>query len=93
MVKRATGIITRHTQSLCILVLMQCVPVCAVAWAQATPDPSLVQRALAAELRNARDPSHPMRYVLRKSSPRLTTAKAIIETHEGVVARLFSVKT
>ena len=31
----------------------------------------LVDRALTAELRIAQDPNHPMRYRLRKSSPRL----------------------
>jgi hypothetical protein len=36
------------------------------------------------------DSSHPMRYHLRKVSPRLTTVKAIIETRDGDVARLLS---
>src|ERR1019366_8036530 len=39
----------------------------------------LVRRALATELSAARDSSHPMRYRLRKSSPRLTSTKEIIE--------------
>lgn len=52
---------------------------------------ALVQRALATELRSARDQSHPMRYRLRKSSPRLTTTKEIAETREGYVARLLAV--
>ncbi len=82
---------SRHTQVLGILVLLQCVHLANMARAQAAPDLSLVQRALAAELHNARDLSHPMRYMLRKSSPRLTTTKAIIETREGAVARLISV--
>jgi hypothetical protein len=51
----------------------------------------LVQRALAAELQAAQDSSHPMRYLLRKSSPRLTTTKDMIETSEGSVAMLVSV--
>jgi hypothetical protein len=51
----------------------------------------LVGRALATELRTAQDPGHPMRYQLRKSSPRLTTTKDIVETRDGAVARLLSV--
>jgi hypothetical protein len=51
---------------------------------------ALVQRSLATELRAARDFSHPMRYRLRKSSPRLTTVKEIVETRDGDVARLVS---
>lgn len=63
------------------------------AQADLTPAQSqaLVGRALAAELRTARDPGHPMRYVLRKASPRLTTTKQIIETSDGAVARLVAV--
>jgi hypothetical protein len=66
----------------------------------ATPTPAalappqaqaLVERALASELRTAQDPTHPMRYRLRKSSPRLTTAKEIVETRDGDVARLVSI--
>jgi hypothetical protein len=49
---------------------------------------ALVERALASELRAAQDTSHPMRYRLRKSSPRLTSTKLIIETRDGDVARL-----
>src|SRR5208337_887534 len=52
---------------------------------------AMVGRALATELRTAQDPGHPMRYLLRKSSPRLTTTKDIVETREGAVARLLSV--
>jgi hypothetical protein len=52
---------------------------------------ALVERALARELRTAQDPTHPMRYRLRKSSPRLTTAKEIVETRDGDVARLVSI--
>lgn len=55
------------------------------------PDPSLVTRALQAEITAARDTSHPMRYRLRKSSPRLTTVKELIETKDGQVALLTSV--
>jgi hypothetical protein len=50
-----------------------------------------VQRALATELRAAQDANHPMRFLLRKSSPRLATAKEIYETRDGSVARLLSV--
>ena len=52
---------------------------------------ALVERALARELRTAQDPTHPMRYRLRKSSPRLTTAKEIVETRDGDVARLVAI--
>lgn len=52
---------------------------------------ALVDRALANELRAAQDASHPMRYLLRKSSPRLTTTREIFETKDGGVARLLSV--
>ena len=50
----------------------------------------LVERALAAELRTAQDASHPMRYVLRKTSPQLSTTKEIVETKDGAVARLLA---
>ena len=49
---------------------------------------ALVDRALASELRAAQDASHPMRYRLRKTSPRLTTTKEILETRDGDVACL-----
>jgi hypothetical protein len=51
---------------------------------------ALVDRALANELRAAQDASHPMRYQLRKTSPRLTTTKEIVETRDGEVARLIA---
>jgi hypothetical protein len=51
----------------------------------------MVDRALATELRLSQDASHPMRYHLRKSSPRLTTTKAIAETRDGDVARLLEI--
>ena len=54
-------------------------------------DTSLVNRAVANELRAAQDPSHPMQYRLRKSTPRLTSTKMIIETRDGAVARLLTV--
>lgn len=49
---------------------------------------ALVERALGTELQTAQDPAHPMRYRLRKVSPRLTTTKEILETKDGDVARL-----
>jgi hypothetical protein len=52
---------------------------------------ALVARALATEVRSARDMSHPMRYRLRKSSPRLTTTKELAETRDGDVARLIAI--
>ena len=52
---------------------------------------ALVDRALANELNAAQDHSHPMRYLLRKTSPRLTTTKEILETEDGDVARLIAV--
>jgi hypothetical protein len=55
---------------------------------------ALVERALATESRAALDLthlSHPMRYRLRKTSPRLTSTKEIVETHDGDVARLLQI--
>ena len=55
---------------------------------------ALVQRALASEAKAAEElgrAGHPMRYMLRKTSPRLTSTKAIVETHDGDVARLLSI--
>lgn len=52
---------------------------------------ALVDRALANEVNAAQDRSHPMRYELRKTSPRLTTTKEILETRDGDVARLIAV--
>jgi hypothetical protein len=52
---------------------------------------ALVARALATEVRTAQDLSHPMRYRLRKSSPRLTSTKEIAETRDGDVARLIAI--
>jgi hypothetical protein len=51
----------------------------------------LVQRALANEVRAAGDAQHPMRYNLRKCSPRLTSTKEMFETKDGAVARLIAV--
>jgi hypothetical protein len=52
---------------------------------------ALVDRALANEYNAAQDASHPMRYQLRKTSPRLTTTKDIAETRDGDVARLVAI--
>jgi hypothetical protein len=52
---------------------------------------ALVERALATELRTVQDADHPMRYRLRKSSPRLTSTKEIVETRDGDVARLVAI--
>jgi hypothetical protein len=54
-------------------------------------DSEFVRRALAAELANVQDPLHPMRYRLRKSSPRLSTTKQILETKDGAIARLIAI--
>jgi hypothetical protein len=56
----------------------------------AIDDADLAKRALAAEMVSAQDTAHPMRYRLRKSSPRLTTTKEILETKDGAVARLIA---
>ena len=52
---------------------------------------ALAGRALAAELRASQDANHPMRYRLRRSSPRLTSTKEIVETRDGDVARLVEI--
>jgi hypothetical protein len=54
-------------------------------------DEALVKRALATEIRLARDPQHPMRFRLRKSSPRLTSTKDVFETKDGAIARLIAI--
>lgn len=51
---------------------------------------ALVDRALGNELKAAEDTSHRMRYELRKTTPRLTTTKEIVETGDGEVARLIA---
>jgi hypothetical protein len=63
----------------------------AAAQAQAAQGQALIARALANEYAAARDTSHPMRYELAKTSPRLTTTKKICETRDGDVARLVAV--
>src|SRR5215469_5831518 len=57
----------------------------------APADPAVVERAWGNELRTAQDTSHPMQYRLRKSTPRLTSTKQIIETKDGAVARLLTI--
>jgi len=54
---------------------------------------SLIKRVLQVELDAAHDPAatHPMLYRLRKTSPRLSTTKLIVETKDGDVARLIAV--
>jgi hypothetical protein len=52
---------------------------------------ALMQRALATEIRAAQDTTHPMRYRLRKTSPRFTSTKEILETKDGDVARLIAI--
>ena len=54
-------------------------------------DDALVNRALGNEVRAATDAQHPMRYHLRKQSPRLTATKEIFETKDGAVARLVAI--
>jgi len=51
---------------------------------------ALVDRALGNELKAAEDTSHRMRYELRKTTPRLTATKEIVETGDGEVARLIA---
>lgn len=52
---------------------------------------ALVKRVLQTELDAAEDTSHPMRYRLRKTSPRLSTTKWIVETKDGDVAHLVAI--
>ena len=55
---------------------------------------ALVERALATESQAAQElghASHPMRYRLHKTSPRLSSTKEIVETRDGDVARLLRI--
>lgn len=54
-------------------------------------DVEQLKRALAAELSGVQDTQHPMRYRLRKSSPRYSTTKEIFETKDGAVACLVAI--
>ena len=84
--------VRRFLSLLCLISCAVHVPVCAGAEALSDAQAqALVARALGTELRVARDPSHPMRYMLHRSTPRLTSTKDIIETKDGDVARLLSV--
>jgi hypothetical protein len=81
-----------------LLGLLSGAAVCAAQAVPSAPDAlsgaqaqALVDHALANELHAAQDHGVPMRYALRKSSPRITTAKEIIETKDGAVARLVSI--
>jgi hypothetical protein len=60
-------------------------------WAGQSGDTGLVYRALQNEISAAQDGSHPMQYTLRRSTPRLTSTKQIVETKDGAVARLLTV--
>jgi hypothetical protein len=51
----------------------------------------VLKRALAIELSSVQDTLHPMRFRLRKSSPRLATTQEICETRDGAVARLIAI--
>jgi hypothetical protein len=83
---------TKLVQSLLpiLLLLFGTFPIWGQNHSSLTPDQAqaLVARALASESRAAQDKSHPMRYRLRKSTPRLTTTKEMIESKDGDVARL-----
>lgn len=59
--------------------------------APAVTGQALVDRALANEWNAAGDTSHPRRYQLRKTNPRVTTAREILETKDGEVARLIAI--
>jgi hypothetical protein len=74
---------------LAILILL--FPLAAAQNGAAQVDDSLVKKALQNEIRAAADTQHPMRYRLRKSSPRLTSTKEIFETKDGAVARLLAI--
>ena len=52
---------------------------------------ALVQQVLQTEIAATQDSSHPMQYRLRKTSPRLSTTKLIVETRDGDVARLVAI--
>ena len=76
-----------------ILLLLLLAPFAAAAQNNAVekPNAELVKRALATELRNARNAQHPMRYRLRKATPRLSSTKEMFETKDGAVARLVEI--
>lgn len=95
------GIVRRVLSSVC---LCTCVSFWAAVLApaqQAAPTPgpgltaeqaqALVDHALANEMHAAQNTTHPMRYQLRKTTPRLTATRDILETKDGGVARLRSI--
>lgn len=98
------GIVRSVLPSIC---LFTCFCSCAALLApaqQAAPAPKLAEGSLTAaqaqtlidhaldnELRAGQDKSHPMRYLLRKTTPRLAATREILETRDGDVARLHSV--
>jgi hypothetical protein len=79
-----------HPSRFLILVLLMAASAIPGALGQSDKD-ALVQRALANEVGAATNSLHPMRFQLRKSSPRLTTTKEICETKDGAVALLLAI--
>jgi len=74
------------------LILVLLIALAALGRAPAQTDKgALVQRALANEVKAATDSLQPMRYRLRKSSPRLISTKEICETKDGAVALLLAI--
>lgn len=82
--------IVRPAISLILLLPLAAAPTAQIGAVRADED-ALVKAALANEAQGAVDAQHPMRYRLRKSSPRLTSTKDIFETKDGAVARLVAI--
>lgn len=88
---------TRLNSVRTLLLIFLLPPWAAASQAQRTPalNPAqaqaLEQQALATEVRTAENASHPMRYRLHRSTPRLNSTKEIIETRDGDVARLLAI--
>lgn len=80
--------IVRFSPSLAVLLVW---PVASSGQSGAGATHALVEHALANELGAAQETGHPERYTLRKTSPRLTSTKMLIETPDGQVARLMSI--
>jgi hypothetical protein len=80
-----------------LLIVLLLLPWAAASRGQSAPalstaqSQALEQQALATEVRTAQDASHPMRYRLHRSTPRLRSTKEIIETRDGDVARLLTI--
>lgn len=70
-----------------VLLPAQSAPPTALSASQAQ---AAVDRALANELHAVQNSSRPMRYLLRKTTPRLSSSHEIYETTDGDVARLLS---